>query len=437
MNYTGQCRTLNDSDTGRIWDWSNWRCLLKDSVNDCPSGTIGSWNEYDESNDTNITGGGTCIGDSCVLPGGIGCIYRTYRQKAKCRWTIDRYNEWLTNDNDLSLCCSGERNGRTDKLCHPDYCLGNSNCASWYSTYCGRGNNIFSDTCNKMGSTYTTERNAILANNCVGTNLSQPACDTWCKSTEANEKTCATRVASHCTVDQMDSDGGWCKNAAIYYSKFTPAIDTAAETFCSVNTDDPFCSCLNIKNQGSVYPPITDPILQKILAKPQCYTKECTSGSSTYLTYNMRNNKDCPHVNVCQNTLNVIGNIDLNMENIEQKCNQEIIVNKPVEDTETDDSVEDTETDDSVEDNSTIDIPITIVNDPEKVVPVEDNSTIDHPFPKIQSIFNYIGLENIDPKLQTGIFFLFMYLIYVILISKFFQNKQNTGGNIYNKLYEN
>lgn len=218
-------------------------------------------------------------------------------------------------------CCLNGVKTVGNKTCDPKYRDGyaTSNCDSTYLNYCNSGTRIFDDPkCVSWINRVGTSADNILNNKCVGDKLTTDICKKWC---ERNKAQCAANFKSYCKLPTQFTDGSYCKTQSM-----VPGfeVDDAVQTFCADHADDDFCACFKAVNQASSDAAIKDPTLRAILARPECYVTKCSSGLG-YQTSNMRNNlksSTCPSVNVCQNTLNAMGNTSTDLANITQSCQQ-------------------------------------------------------------------------------------------------------------------
>jgi hypothetical protein len=314
----GKCRSIAyNTDSGRKWFWGDWYCTV--SPENCPSGTRGYNDPHQTSDNKKRTNDSYCFGDVETI---FGNDY-VNRERVKCRWTIDKYNLERLNDNYVIPCCKGTKNGTRDPECHPDFCARDhdSDCPSWFLTYCNRSDRAFNSDCYPMGSIYRDEYDIILRDQCTPDKLSYQACREWCSRNNENKKICADRAGEYCTADKMNTE--FCRNAAREYSKLTPKFDASASIYCTIHPNDSFCSCQRIISKGSAYGGDNEE-LKAILSRPDCYSTECNSDQA-YMSYNLRNlSSDCPPVNICQNTIDIIDNPNVNVKDLEQGCDQQI-----------------------------------------------------------------------------------------------------------------
>lgn len=190
-------------------------------------------------------------------------------------------------------CCVTGNQTVGDKTCDPKYSGGPS------ATECGPSIRRLCDPTNDL-------------NNGSSHNLfNNPKCQSFCSLNKTN---CESMYRSACVGNNINDQN--CKDKLIELG----GSDTPVSNWCNqgVNIDDPFCSCIKALNASDEQ---TDPSVKSYLARPECYTRQCSSGTG-YKTTNMRNAQSCPPVQNCINTLNIVGNTDLDVSEINQSCDQ-------------------------------------------------------------------------------------------------------------------
>jgi len=190
-------------------------------------------------------------------------------------------------------CCVTGSQTIGDKTCDPKYSGGphTAACGPSMTRLCDPSNDLNKGSPNNL--------------------FTNPKCQTFCS---LNSKNCEAMYRSACSGDNLNSQR--CKDKLIELG----GSDTTVANWCNqgVNIDDPFCSCFKALSSANDQ---TDAEVKSYLARPECYTKQCSSGAG-YKTANMRIAQGCPPVQNCINTLNIVGNTDLNVSGIIQTCNQ-------------------------------------------------------------------------------------------------------------------
>lgn len=151
-------------------------------------------------------------------------------------------------------------------------------------------------------------------NNGSSDNLfTNPKCQSFCSLNKTN---CESMYRNACSGNNLNNQN--CKDKMLELG----GADTTVSNWCNQgnNMEDKFCSCFKALNAASNQ---TDDDVKAYLSRPECYTKQCSSGSG-YKTTNMRNALACPPVQSCVNTLNIVGNTDLNLSKINQSCDSRI-----------------------------------------------------------------------------------------------------------------
>jgi len=291
--------------------WAPWKCSKEESARSCGSGWRGDALQYQKDKycqaknrncGKDIGCPTSCKGDQIKF---LGCSAIHNRYKASCF-----KNNYNTSDNTLRSCCSGRI---APQDCHVNYYKGSSQCQSFMERYCNNSR-LFNQTDCKIWASLFPDKSSALKNNiCKGDNLKHPVCQEWCNS---NPDKCSTRIANYCTLDKLENE--FCKTQTIKYG----GIDNIAQQWCSTHLDDPYCACFNSIKEGSAYKG-DDEDLKKIFARPECFEINC-SGGLAYQTYNMRpeRNKSCPDVQLCQNSVQSLGNVNTNITEIKQDCKQ-------------------------------------------------------------------------------------------------------------------
>lgn len=366
------CRNFTNSDSGRKWEWGGWYCTA--SPENCPTNTWGDTGAQESSTNKGATNNAYCFGDA---------FQNTGRERVKCRWNKEKYETSGYKEVDKVLpCCLGNKDGRTDAECHPDYCSGNATCNDWFkNTYCNSGDNIFGTNCSAWAGANRTDSDGILNSKCVGSKLNTTPCLSWC---QRNSAQCAANFKAYCKTPGQFSPGSYCATQSL-----VPGfeIDTVAQSFCAEHLNDDFCACFKAIKESDSAAANADPDLKKLLSRPECYITRCSSGLG-YQTANMRNNLQgagCPAVQVCKNTLNALGNTSTGLENISQNCTQ----------TST------TTTNTGIPSTSTPTAPSTPSGNP------------------VQTLFDKLGYGNLPQNKQYFIIFVFLAFIYALLFNPF------------------
>ncbi len=240
-----------------------------------------------------------------------------------CGWegTIPQYKR-TSYTAPAEECCIRQEKVIGGKTCDPKYRDGylSNNCNEIFASYCSKKglNALTDDKCKSWLNRVGSSGDHVLNNICVGNNLTNSACQNWCSR---NPDKCATNFYLYCSSPDMFNEGSFCRVKSLE-SGFE--VDEAVRSFCVNHPDDEYCACYNTLNTSGSTAVKKDPTLQAILARPECYMTKCSSGLA-YQTKNMRNNlkvQGCPNVNVCQNTINALGNTSTKLKNITQNCDQ-------------------------------------------------------------------------------------------------------------------
>ncbi len=240
-----------------------------------------------------------------------------------CGWegTIPQYKR-TSYSAPIDDCCLQQVKTINNKTCDPKYKDGylTDNCNSTLSNYCSKkGSSALSDEkCKLWLNRVGTTGDIVLNNVCVGDSLTSDICQNWCARNPIN---CATNFKDYCKTGSMLEKGSYCRTKSL-----EPGfeIDEPVGNFCAEHPNDEYCACYKAINDSTSEAAKKDPVIRSILARPECYVTTCASGLA-YQTKNMRNNlktQGCPNVNVCQNTLNSLGNTSSNLNNITQRCDQ-------------------------------------------------------------------------------------------------------------------
>jgi hypothetical protein len=302
---------------------SGWACSASDAANKCPAGykadpwqVIGS-SKYCGSNCAGLPGGcpTSCSGDQMSRVnwgfGNFTCTPLYDRKQIACF-----KNNYGTDDATLSKCCSGST---AAKDCDVNYYKGGTVCNDWMQNFCSVGSNMFN---NAECATWCNNNQALCDNvkksACAGDNLRSTPCISWCSR---NPDECAANFKAYCTTNAQFSPGSYCETQSL-----VPGfeIDQTVKNFCADHLNDDYCACYKSIEQSTSASALADPTLAAILSRPECYVTRCSSGAG-YQTANMRTNLkggSCPNVNVCQNTLNALGNTSSGLSNISQSCQQ-------------------------------------------------------------------------------------------------------------------
>lgn len=234
----------------------------------------------------------------------------------------------------IDTCCTN--NGEKtvgNQTCDPKYKMAENSpdCDPTYTSRCnpggdlpdGSGSNkgmLFNDSkCKAWCNNHTGICDPWYKANCSAYMIEQgnTDCLNWCKR---NPNLCNTKISQYCVGKNLDSQ--FCKDKMIELG----GNDTYVEHWCSNYPDDPFCSCQKALYSADIQ---VDPNVKAAFARPECYVKECSSGVA-YKNTNMRQSKGCPPMNVCINKMNILGNDNMSLDNIVQKCEQAITVVNPV-----------------------------------------------------------------------------------------------------------
>jgi len=277
----------NDDD--REWRYAPWKCSEGESAKHCPTGYKADKNKYqadkfcnDKNNNCRTKNGcpNSCNGDQrrIISFTGMTCASPIYnRERVRCY-----KNNYNTDNTTLLNCCLGKT---LAKNCHTKYYKNSAHCNNIIDNYCKEGN------------------------------LSKSDCSVWCAN---NPTECKAKIRDYCRLPSQFNKGSYCRNKAIEIG----GMDNAVKEYCKTNINDEFCSCYKSLEQTDSEQAQNDPTLKAIFARPECYISKCASGGG-YKNENMRQAKQCPSVNVCQNTITALGNTDTGLINTTQKCNQE------------------------------------------------------------------------------------------------------------------
>lgn len=186
----------------------------------------------------------------------------------------------------------------------------------------GGGKTVGNLTCDPKysGGPVTGECSDVFAARCTPAMIASgdAQCNTWCGT---NRATCNERIKQYCTAENIAGPNGqFCKDNLVELG----GADSQVNKFCASHQDDPFCACMTSLN--TVLPPGSDKNLQTVLANPQWYVKQCSAGNA-YKNTNMRNSGPQPPLNICNNSITVAGNNQVDLKNISQTCNQAIGIN--------------------------------------------------------------------------------------------------------------
>lgn len=192
-------------------------------------------------------------------------------------------------------CCTTGSRTIGDKTCDPKYSGGPN------TSECGPSMTRLCDP--------TSDVNRGSSDNL----FSNPKCQAFCSLNKTN---CESMYKNACSGDNLNSQR--CKDKLIELG----GSDTSVANWCNqgINMNDPFCSCFKALNAADEQ---TNGEVRSFLSRPECYTKQCSSGAGYKFT-NMRNAQACPPVQNCINTLNIVGNTDLNLSQINQNCDQKM-----------------------------------------------------------------------------------------------------------------
>lgn len=276
------------NDDKRFQIWGFWKCNENDSLKTCPVGTRGDIGKHVSRKTSR------CFG---AKEESVPCFK----------------NDYNTDDNTMKNCCIGATD--PDK-CHINFYTGSPECTRRMRNFCVKGNNINNDdACVIWGNRNPIERHNILKSYCNGNNLNSEVCKVWC---DKNPNDCAIKISNFCNTTNVGSNQA-CIDFAVKYG----GLDSVVSEFCRLNAENypEFCSCDSAIRQGSAYEG-KDETLKTILSRPDCFLTKCSTGGG-YKTANMRNSQTCPNINVCQNTLNTLGNIETNIEGVSQSCDQD------------------------------------------------------------------------------------------------------------------
>ena len=219
-------------------------------------------------------------------------------------------------------CCTNNGTKTVEnRTCDPKYRRGPqaSECYDTYNLKCDNPDEIFSNNCKTYCDNGKSGRCGNLLNKyCSGALLSggDPTCTNWCSQ---NPELCATRLREYCVGNNIDKQ--YCKDALVRIG----GADAVVTAWCQNHPTDKFCSCFGALSDSTT---IKDPVIKAVLSRPECYVGECSSGAG-YKYTNMRQSGPCAPVNVCQNTINVVGNNYTDLRDINQTCNQEISTGVP------------------------------------------------------------------------------------------------------------
>lgn len=147
------------------------------------------------------------------------------------------------------------------------------------------------------------------SNICMGSALKSTSCATWGNN---NKNTYNTRVSTYCDKNLSDS---WCRDKMVAIG----GIDTTVADYCNLHPTDVFCGCYTALAASSSESINAESAA--VLARPECYVKTCSSGQA-YMTTDMRGNRTCPSVNLCNNVINLNGNTKVALTGVNQSCTQ-------------------------------------------------------------------------------------------------------------------
>ncbi len=191
---------------------------------------------------------------------------------------------------DKTQCCLNAASTEGDKTCDPKYRSGyrSGDCNDVFDNYCSSLDRIKNDT----------------------------KCKNWAT---VNPGSYNNKIRQYCTNNMGDQ---FCQDKA----REIGGMDNAVNSFCATHRDDPFCACYDGLRRYDNALSTTREEVKAILARPECYVSQCSSGAG-YKYTNMRNGGSCPPANVCINDLKVIGSENLSLSNVNMSCNQSISQN--------------------------------------------------------------------------------------------------------------
>jgi hypothetical protein len=193
---------------------------------------------------------------------------------------------------DKTSCCLNASSTEGNKTCDPKYRSGyrSGDCNDVFENYCNSLDKIKNDT----------------------------KCKNW---TTINKGSYDNKIRQYCANSMGDS---FCQDKA----REIGGMDSAVNSFCATHRDDPFCACYDGLRRYDSAQSTTREEVKAILARPECYVSQCSSGAG-YKYTNMRNSGSCPPANVCINDLKVINSENLQLKNVTMQCNQSISQNTP------------------------------------------------------------------------------------------------------------
>jgi hypothetical protein len=272
------------------------------------------------NNPADAIGAAIQMSDACIPYGGAGNSaaqallpsngeYGLTSMQGTCNYSLTAMPKLF--DSPTGCCCGGcaSAGGGYPFYQRNSYSANKTQCCMSGSTTVG------GLTCDPSYNTMaaSTACNDVFTETCTGALLStdDPNCTTWC---ENNPAECDTLIQDFCTGSNLSLSYCQTKLQSI------GGADTNVEAYCVSNPNDPFCSCINAVNASVTQ---TDSLTKEVLSRPECYVTQCASGAG-YKTTNMRTSGDCPPVNVCVNTMNVVGDVSTNLTGITQNCDQTI-----------------------------------------------------------------------------------------------------------------
>lgn len=275
-------------------------------------------NKFNNPNDTMQTA--VSMNDMCVSGGNTSSATKYMPQNGEyemagttgnCNYCINcepRLMEKGSGCDGGGLCANG--GGSIPQYRRKSYNADKTTCCTN-----GGGATVGDQTCDPKykNGVNTQECNDVYQGICDGTGLTSSTCKTWCN---LNPTLCKSRTQSFCNTGN-NMAYSFCQDAA----KAIGGMDAGTTRWCSANKDSDFCSCYKSINETSNE--LIDPESKAILSRPECYVTKCSSGTA-YQYDNMKSNKSCPPVNLCKNTISIIGNTEVNLANVTQSCAQSI-----------------------------------------------------------------------------------------------------------------
>lgn len=284
--------------TGSCWACLNCEPSKMDSSSGCTMGSYGrgggySWFDRDKCPRDHPQGcewNGALLYPKCADGyRAVGCCTCEPNDANKCVSGGGQYPTYkrMKYLGDKTKCCLNASSTDDNKTCDPKYRSG------YRSNDC---NDVFESYCNSLTRLKDDDK-----------------CKNWAT---VNTGVYNQKVRDYCKNNMSDS---FCQTKA----REIGGMDDAVNTFCATHRNDPFCACYDGLRRFDTAQSTTREEVKAILARPECYVSQCSSGLG-YKYNNMRNSGSCPPANVCINDLKVINSENLKLNNVNMTCNQSI-----------------------------------------------------------------------------------------------------------------